>query len=40
MKLKLRFESKDMIIFGIFAAILFILVAIAISNIVYLGNDG
>ena len=40
MKLKMRFEAKDMIIFGIFAFVLFILVAIGISNIVYLGKEG
>ena len=40
MKLKMRFEAKDMIKFLIFAVILFILVAIAISNLVYFGETG
>ena len=40
MKLKMRFEAKDMIIFGIFAFVLFILVAIGVSNLVYLGKEG
>jgi len=40
MKLKMRFESKDMIIFCIFALVLFILVAIGISNLVYFGQKG
>ncbi len=40
MKLKMRFEKKDMIIFGIFSLILFILVAIGISNLVYFGQEG
>ena len=40
MKLKIRFEQKDMIKFCIFAVVLFFLVAIAVSNIVYLGKEG
>ena len=40
MKLKIRFEPKDMIVFGIFALIIFLLIAIAISNIVYFGEYG
>ncbi|MBQ6817089.1 MAG: type IV secretory system conjugative DNA transfer family protein, partial [Bacilli bacterium] len=40
MKLKMRFETKDMIIFCIFAVILFLLVAIGVSNLVYLGKEG
>ena len=40
MKLKLRFEPKDMTRFLIFAAILFVLVAIGVSNLISFANDG
>ena len=40
MKLKLRFESKDMIRFGIFAAIVFVIVCIGVSNLISLANEG
>ena len=39
MKLKLRFESKDMIRFGIFAGVVFILVVIGVSNLISLQNN-
>ena len=40
MKFKLRFESKDMIRFGIFAGVLFVLVVIGVSNLISFANDG
>ena len=40
MKLKIRFDSKDMILFLILAVIIFIFVAVGVSNIVYLGKVG
>ena len=40
MKLKLRFESKDMMRFGIFAAVVFILVVIGVSNLISFANNG
>ena len=40
MKLKMRFESKYMIRFGIFALVLFILVSIGISNLVCFSSMG
>ena len=40
MKLKLRFDKNDMIKFGIYAFILFLMVAILISNLVTFANSG
>lgn len=40
MKLKVTFEKKDMITFGIFAVIVFILFAIGVSNLAYFSASG
>ena len=40
MKFKLRFESKDMIRFGIFALIVFFIVCIGVSNLISFGMNG
>ena len=40
MKFKLRFEPKDMLIFAGVLLLIFLLIAVAISNIVYFGETG
>ena len=40
MKLKMRFEKDDMIKFGIYAFILFLMIAILVSNLISFANDG
>ena len=39
MKLKMRFEREDMIKFGIYAAVLFVLVCILVANLISFSND-
>ena len=40
MKLKMRFQKEDMIKFGIYALILFLLICVLVSNLVSFANDG
>ena len=40
MKLKMRFDKDDMIKFGIYALILFLLVAILVSNLISFSKNG
>ena len=40
MKLKMRFDKNDMIKFGIYAFILFLMIAILVANLITFGNEG
>ena len=40
MKLKMRFEKDDMVKFGIYAFVLFLMIAILVSNLISFANDG
>ena len=40
MKLKMRFQKEDMVKFGIYALILFIMIAVLVSNLVMFANYG
>ena len=40
MKLKMRFDKNDMIKFGIYAFILFIMIAVLVSNLITFANEG
>ena len=40
MKLKMRFDKDDMIKFGIYALILFVMVAVLVSNLITFASSG